>query len=139
LLFKTTSLEASANHAFTAINGNWQMLQLNDNDYPASLAMEVLAFDYPPSNGSLPDLTPLKQVQLYPNPSENQFQVFFKEGVEGVVTITMYDISGRPMYRKKIINPDPNIPIIHNLPGGIYIVAISENNSRISTEKVIVY
>ncbi|HBH48957.1 MAG TPA: hypothetical protein DDX98_09965 [Bacteroidales bacterium] len=136
---KTTSLEASANHAFTAINGNWQMLQLNDNDYPASLAMEVLAFDYPPSNGSLPDLTPLKQVQLYPNPSENQFQVFFKEGVEGVVTITMYDISGRPMYRKKIINPDPNIPIIHNLPGGIYIVAISENNSRISTEKVIVY
>lgn len=66
-------------------------------------------------------------VQLYPNPTKDEFYIQYKSSLEGAI-IEITDIAGRSLYTQKIIESinSINIPMQH-LEQGIYIVNIQIN------------
>ncbi len=92
-----------------------------------------------PDKVELPDTNLFSNINIYPNPSRNQFQVFFKEKVNGSVIFKIFDLCGRLVFNQEWLNPDINVPIKHNLPKGVYILNVIENNRRIYARKLLVF
>ncbi|QQS51374.1 MAG: T9SS type A sorting domain-containing protein [Bacteroidota bacterium] len=126
------------NSAFTYFDGNWQMLQRDGQAYPAKLAIEMLAFDFLPVKGVLPDTSFTSPILLYPNPSSQQLQILFKTEVSGKVSVRIHDIGGRPVYHQDWYNPEPNIPVEHNLPAGVYVLSVIQDNKQLAVQKLLV-
>lgn len=135
---KTVSCTSDENTAFTFINNEWKPLQLNGNSEYSKLAVEVLAFDYLPNSGIIPDSNLISRVHLYPNPSENSFQLFFKEGVSGDVKVEIFNLQGRKMYSQQYANAEPNIHINHGLVSGMYVCHVFVDGKREDVKKIIV-
>ena len=135
---KTVSTSEAQNSAYTFIDNSWVPLQLDGNSYHSKLSLEVLAFDYLPLKGVTPDSVNTQNVHIYPNPSKNSFQAFFKEGVRGQATFKIYNIQGKLMYRKEVTESGANVQINHNLKAGIYILNIMYGDSRYQSNKLIV-
>ncbi len=127
-----------SNSAFTYFEGNWQMLHRDGEAYPAKLAMEMLAFDFLPEKGVLPDTSFSGLILLYPNPSSQQLQILFKTEVPGKISVRIFDLKGRPVYQEDWYDPEPNIPVEHNLPAGVYVLTVMQENRQLAVQKLLV-
>lgn len=134
----TIKADADSNTAFTFLDGSWKPLQFNGKTYPCHLAGEVLAFDFMPEKGVLVDTSTFANITLYPNPVREQVQVFIKGHNGGEITISLYDISGRPIKAEKYIDYDSNIPFLLNVQRGIYILQIKIEKDKPESFKILV-
>lgn len=135
---KTSACDYSNNTAYTFINNNWTALQKDGSEYPSKLALEVLAFDYLPNKGIIPDSNRISRVHVYPNPSSESFQVFFKDGINGIVEFKVYDLHGRLLIHQIETDPDANVHIHHLLPSGMYIMNIFVDEKEYEVKKLLV-
>lgn len=127
------------NTAFTYINNNWVPLQFDGNSYMSHMEMKIMAFDFLPDNNLLPDTASFPDILIYPNPSSEFFNVYFKSGISGEISFELYNISGVMVYHDVVSEPIDNYPVIHNLDMGVYILQIKQNNKLIKVRKVLVY
>lgn len=135
---KTVSTISDSNSAFTYKESQIHMLQRDGQTYPAKLSIEMLAFDFLPEKDVLPDTSFMSPILLYPNPSSQQLQILFKTEVSGKVSVRIHDIGGRPVYHQDWYNPEPNIPVEHNLPAGVYVLSVIQGNKQLAVQKLLV-
>ncbi len=89
----------------------------------------------PKSSLSLEDIDNIRNIQLYPNPSNNYF--YIKNNLSSEIKeVTINDISGRPV--EQYFNTNFNQKLYFNLPSGIYFVNIETKNNTKSVQKIIV-
>lgn len=63
-------------------------------------------------------------IEIYPNPSSgNSFMVGLKDNIPGLVTIKIYDITGRLQMQQQFTNTQ-NIAVNHHLSPGIYMINV---------------
>lgn len=79
---------------------------------------------------------------VYPNPSKGEFTISFDSNVSNSknVSIDIYDISGRLVYKNNFVNESFKFNKSINLSGvasGIYVATIS-NGTNIATQKIII-
>ena len=76
--------------------------------------------------------------EIFPNPVTGaDINIFFNETVKGVVTITVYDMAGREMYKHSYADPAGNIRLQRNLSAGTYTVSITGKEIN-AVEKIVV-
>lgn len=76
---------------------------------------------------------------IYPNPAHEiiQFEITNTELLKNNLLLTIVDIFGKEILKTKITNPITQINL-QNLPNGIYLISISdENNTLLQTQKII--
>ena len=76
--------------------------------------------------------------EIFPNPvTGSDINIFFNETVKGEVTIVIYDMAGREMYKQRYTDPAGNIRLQPNLSPGIYTVKITGKEIN-AAEKIVV-
>jgi len=68
-----------------------------------------------------------KKVEIYPNPATNELHVKIRTTITTSVTITIYDLQGKPV-KQFITNQNDNIIYISDLQQGVYGVSLIGNN-----------
>lgn len=132
------SAAENENTAFTNINGVWKPLQLNGNSISAHLAIEMLAFDFMPEKGVLPDTSEWENISIYPNPAQEQIQIIVKDSDHTELSVTLFDLCGRPLSSERYFGFGKNIPYTLNVERGIYILQVKLNNDKPQSFKVLV-
>lgn len=74
--------------------------------------------------------------QLYPNPTEDYFQINNQNTASQIEKVVMYSFSGKLISTTNITTENQKINT-NQLPKGIYIVQISSNNDAVSYHKLI--
>ncbi len=136
---RTEATTSEDNTAFTYLDNTWKPLQLDGSSYFSHMDLEMLAFAFLPDNNLIPDTASFPDILVYPNPSTEVFNVYFKEGISGEVSFELFNISGCIVYQDIVSEPIENYPILHNLDAGIYILQIKQNNRLIMARKVLVF
>ena len=98
----------------------------------------MLTFDLMPEKGIKPDTSKWSDISIYPNPMEDQLQIYFKKNISGRVYFRIYDICGRLVYERSYLNPEPNMPIRPGLSTGIYVLSVIVNNENPKSFKIFV-
>lgn len=132
-----TSLE-SENTAYTYINASWKPLQFDNQNQFGHLAIELLTFDLMPEKGIRPDSMDWSEIYIYPNPMDNQLQIYFRKGVTGNVSCKLYELTGKMVFQQTYLNPEPNIFIQPQVAPGIYILSVAINNENAKSFKILV-
>ena len=136
---KTVDAFVDENTSYTWMDGEWRQLQFDGVSHPSHMAIEMLVFDFMPVKGQNPDLDQLEdEITLYPNPSDGNLQVLFKEQTLGRVDFKFYDLTGRFLDIISVLDPSPNYPIRLNMGKGIYIMTINREGKPLSTHKLLI-
>ncbi len=69
-------------------------------------------------------------VSVYPNPFINDLTVSFNNNNESDIIIEVYDVLGRLLYNKKYFWNKSILVQLNNLPSGIYLLKILNNNKQ---------
>ncbi len=69
----------------------------------------------------------LSQTKLYPNPSSNQFNIDFSEGITFPVQLQMFSLTGQQIMTKEL-NQYTNVFQTANLAKGIYLIRLQEKD-----------
>ncbi|WP_034040613.1 T9SS type A sorting domain-containing protein [Wocania ichthyoenteri] len=89
----------------------------------------------PKNSLNVKDIDDTKNIQIYPNPSEDYF--FIKSNLDlKIKEIIINDITGRSV--KKYFNTNFNQKLYFDLPSGTYFVNIKTENKNTSVKKIIV-
>ena len=90
-----------------------------DNSITRAGSMEVVTPEVRPFN-----------VKAFPNPSQNEFNVYLEGATDESVSMTLYDAMGRKV--KQFEKQGGNIPIHfgRDLKGGIYILEVRQGTNR---------
>jgi lysyl endopeptidase len=121
-----TAIPGSVNTALVRKNGNWQQISENGNSISTSLSVKPIVFNYPISDRKIPGEFPKREITLYPNPTNDELQVLFKEKQEGTIFYAVYDMKGIEMLKGLYQSPEPNFSInIDILNQGMYILEVS--------------
>jgi hypothetical protein len=116
----------TTNTAYSRLNDLWMPLYYNGSKIATSLSISPLVFDfYLPENPEDLAHLPSELVTIYPNPSYDHVQILFKDRPEGIITIRVYDTSGRLFSVLSTEFPEPNFQMRTDfLPAGIFILRI---------------
>jgi hypothetical protein len=132
---------------------NWQALVNNENSYPFGLCLgndnHLAVCNWASSSINFIDLDPFdineietnNAFELYPNPTEGNIKVDLSTFGANSLDLSVYDISGKKVFSKKItdLNPiDEERLDLNFLKTGSYIVTII-NNNRVYHQKLIIY
>lgn len=74
-------------------------------------------------------------ISVYPNPTSENVTVSCPKETVGNGVILVYSSDGVLLYKTDIA--EPNTKVIMNYPSGIYILAICDNNNRVSSFKIV--
>ncbi|MFC2116274.1 Ig-like domain-containing protein [Bacteroidota bacterium] len=78
-----------------------------------------------------------KPIRIYPNPvSDGKVTIEFDADIDGLASVSIYDISGRICHRSRIENNETAIDV-SQLKSGLYIIKLSNNNKVISHKLLI--
>ena len=77
----------------------------------------------------------LPDISVYPNPTSENVIVSCPKETVGNGVILVYSSDGVLLYKTDIA--EPNTKVIMNYPSGIYILAICDNNNRVSSFKIV--
>ena len=135
---RTYPVTSSSNSAFTYINGSWNPLQFDGEDYHASLGIEAVVFDMMPVWGVLPDSAYWDDLKLYPNPVSESVQLYFKNEIPRKIELRIYDLNGMLRNVQTKNSPSSNNQFDIGLPDGIYILKVVLNESEIRNYKILV-
>ena len=83
----------------------------------------------------------LQQMAIYPNPFKSNFTISFIPNTSENILITLYDLRGRTINKKKFINPNSIFREefdYKNLATGVYILNVQQGRSGV-TRKIIKY
>jgi len=77
--------------------------------------------------------------RLYPNPARGQFFLSFNEVVSEAVVVSIYDLSGKEMFRRRLdsFKSEPMLISTENWASGLYIVVV-ETSDGVLSKKLIV-
>lgn len=79
------------------------------------------------------------QAKLYPNPNNGSFTLAYDLKALNTANVTIYDISGKLVYRKAIDNLETRINInTMNLNNGIYFIQLSDDTKLLWTDKLVI-
>ena len=79
------------------------------------------------------------QAKLYPNPNNGSFTLAYDLKALNTANVTIYDISGKLVYKKEIDNLENKIAInTLNLNNGIYFIQLSDDTNLLWTDKVVI-
>jgi hypothetical protein len=117
---KTVSTFTSAGWDFTSI---WSISSTVNDGYPYLRGQNYTGVDNVISSSN---------VFIYPNPAAETFRM---SGIDGNVTILMFDLYGRTVLAKEITADEP--VAVNSLPVGIYIVSVKSKNVS-ETRKLII-
>lgn len=78
---------------------------------------------------------PERKIQIFPNPSSNDFHISIPSFNSGEFSISLYDVDGRVMGDKKINSGDFSFG--SELKPGIYFVEVKHSSAIIAKEKII--
>jgi len=79
-------------------------------------------------------------VNLYPNPINSESVILLKDFINKEVNLKLFDVSGREINNKTLINENGYIPanlILNNLNKGIYLISISSNDFSTNIKAVV--
>lgn len=74
-------------------------------------------------------------ISVYPNPTSENVTISCPKETVGNGVILVYSSDGVLLYKTDIA--EPNTKVIMNHPSGIYILAICDNNNRVSSFKIV--
>lgn len=74
-------------------------------------------------------------ISVYPNPTSENVTISCPKETVGNGVILVYSSDGVLLYKTDIA--EPNTKVIMNYPSGIYILAICDNNNRVSSFKIV--
>lgn len=74
-------------------------------------------------------------ISVYPNPTSENVTISCPKETVGNGVILVYSSDGVLLYKTDIT--EPNTKVIMNYPSGIYILAICDNNNRVSSFKIV--
>lgn len=74
------------------------------------------------------------QIQLFPNPCSDGI-IYLKSSIKSPITLQLYNALGKNLLTKEITN-DQRLNV-QNLPTGIYMVRLKQNN-KVSTKKLVI-
>src|SRR5690606_8253699 len=82
----------------------------------------------PTAIANTPSSTPTGQVQVYPNPAQDEVNVVFKQ-VAGKATLALSSVTGKVIYKKAVQGGTGRETIqLTGVPPGIYIVELKGQN-----------
>jgi len=83
-----------------------------------------------------PERTQVNNVIVYPNPTKDELYIKRNNNFSDVLTIDIFDISGKTVFKNKISKEESKINI-HSLPTGLYFLKVSskENSNTIKIIK----
>jgi len=117
------------NRIFYNIYGTWQ----NTSSEGALMVRPVLGKPLPVS---VPEYTVDRRIMAYPNPAHSRLFINYPANINDKdITVGLFNIYGRVIYSSD--KPETTIDI-SNLPGGIYILKVSDLKNYIATEKIII-
>lgn len=74
---------------------------------------------------------------IYPNPTNNELNLYFLENPEGSFTANLYDFSGNLVHTKNFTENENKVIDVAFLPSGIYSVVIINSNTSYPTKTFI--
>lgn len=82
---------------------------------------------------------PVVNAGLMPNPfsGATQFRYHFDNPIEGIVTVTVFDVLGRPLERKVVNDQEGTIQVGQNLPAGYFFATLSLNGEPLKTFRMV--
>ncbi|MCF8226175.1 MAG: T9SS type A sorting domain-containing protein [Bacteroidales bacterium] len=80
-----------------------------------------------------------KSLQVFPNPSNGEFQVRLLEYGGGDITIELYDLTGHRVYTVAVTAGDVSRVSASHLPAGIYAILIKGNGTGLITGSIIIH
>lgn len=80
---------------------------------------------------SINNISSKQSINIYPNPATENFNVILSASS----TVTMYDFSGRAVYNTVAPSGTLTVPV-NNLPSGMYMLSVREENGATHTAKV---
>ncbi len=126
------------NTAYVVKNNNWEpMNSLSTYNMSVSLALFPIVYDSIPLEPSVQKPVFNNNITIYPNPSDGNIWIAFKQSPADEIKINLYDLTGR-----KIINQTITTftnPVFFNTGKslqGVYFIQVIYGNS-ISTQKLI--
>jgi hypothetical protein len=76
-------------------------------------------------------------LMLYPNPSQGHFQIQLPYYTGKQISVSLFDITGRKVYRQSHTSVYPMTITLEHLPSGIYMVNVSDENAEYSGRLVL--
>lgn len=77
--------------------------------------------------------------KLFPNPNNGSFILAYDLKTLNTANVTIYDISGKLVYRKAIDNLESKMNInTMNLNNGIYFIQLSDDTKLLWTDKLVI-
>lgn len=73
------------------------------------------------------------KVNIYPNPTDGNFQIDIGENFESEILVQVFDISGRKV--EELITDLPTKQLNLDLPNGVYFIKIKENTTKLVIRK----
>ncbi len=75
-------------------------------------------------------------ISVYPNPTSENVTISCPKETVGNGVILVYSSDGVLLYKTDIAEPNTKVIMNHH-PSGIYILAICDNNNRVSSFKIV--
>ncbi len=138
------SLINNCSNAGVASNG-FSLLPVNEYvNFSSALAPRVMsgpasdigAFEFNSGVGVNENKSTNHDISVYPNPSENYFNVDLKNNSINNSVIILYDVLGKEVKRQMISESKTNIQ--HDLQKGIYFYNVLKDSEKISSGKLII-
>lgn len=102
---------------------------------PLILADNTICFEFISSTNEMSDLG--SGMNIYPNPSNGQFFVDIPQGQQAESELSIFELTGREVFRKRIQIGENHIYMDLNLDSGVYIIVFRNSVSQ-TGRKIIV-
>ncbi len=124
-----TSPEINPIHTYLT-NGIYNVCLIVKNEFGSDTLCRILQIG-PMSNNNLEQI----KITVYPNPANEYFIVNIPDYAPEYLLIRLYDMNGKILVKKRIIQGS-NFIDIKGLEGGFYIITLYEGNQLVATRKL---
>lgn len=124
---------------YKVLNGlhKWYGLPANDISYCQTIWDFFRQYKRENFVTAIRNINHVEQIKIFPNPSNGNFTVSLQNLNYNIQQISIFDIAGKEVYTQVVTTQSP-ITIISNLPKGLYLLRLVDNEKHAMTEKIII-
>ena len=139
--FRTAEIQIAGVDSMVFLSGNIRFFSEVTMENERPMYISLIKTDYTDPDPDDPPQTekPLEDMCVFPNPFNDRINISFKLNGESEISAMIFSTTGRKLYQADFgrLNTGVNIQQLQlNLPGGVYVVRLSNGNFAL-TKKII--